>query len=103
MWSELTSPKGRKHTLALRDLSYGLIVQKIAEKCYNISVGHCSTLRLQAHRGADLSSTFVLYRLDSQVACQRYRQNQTTAERKSLIADLSARLFPQTAPVAIAA
>ena len=75
MWSELTSPKGRKHTLALRDLSYGLIVQKIAEKCYNIPVGHCSTLRLQAHRGADLSSTFVLYRLDSQVACQRYRQN----------------------------
>jgi len=44
-----------------------------------------------------------LYRLYSQVACQRYRQNQTTAERKSLIADLSARLFPQTAPVAIAA
>jgi|GEM_PF-5038760 len=44
-----------------------------------------------------------LYRLYQQVACQRYRQTQTTAERKSLIADLSTRLFPQTAPVAIAA
>lgn len=44
-----------------------------------------------------------LYRLDQQVACQRYRQTQITATRKNLIADLSARLFPQTAPVAIAA
>lgn len=56
----------------------------------------------QQYEGLNLSSTLVLYQLDQQVACQRYRQNLVIAERKNLVAELSARFGDAFRPAATA-
>jgi hypothetical protein len=58
---------------------------------------------LTTYEGLNFKLDVGLYRLDQQVACQRYRQTSITAnvtERGSLIKELAAKLAPKSfAPV----